>query len=101
MSQFDRSELVSLAERCFENDCYKDVIHYMKEIIKTGTPFNSIERHMIFLSYDKLILPYVNLYSIPEDSSFHDEKLLKEINLKAQSKANRVSDEAIELLDSY
>ena len=101
MSQFDRIELVSLAERYFEKDCYKDVIHYMKEIIKTGTPFNSIERHMIFLSYDKLILPYVNLYAIPEDSSFPDEKLRREINLKAQSETYRISDDAIQLLNSY
>ena len=37
MSQFDRSELVSLAEKCYENGCHEDVIRYMKEVIKMAT----------------------------------------------------------------
>ena len=45
MSQFDRSELVSLTERCFENDCFDDVTSYMKEVIKMGTPLNFEERN--------------------------------------------------------
>ena len=77
MSELDRIELVSLAERCYENDCYEDVISYMKEVIKMGTPLNFEERNMIFFSYERLILPYVNLFVFPEDSSFSDEKLRK------------------------
>ena len=37
MSQFDKSELVSLAKTCYENGRYEDVISYMKEVIKMGT----------------------------------------------------------------
>ena len=77
MSQFDRSELVSLAKKCYENGCHEDVISYIKELIKMGTPLNFEERHMIFFSYERLILPYVNLFVFPEDSSFSDEKLRK------------------------
>ena len=51
MSQFDRSELVSLAESCYENDVFRDVINYMKEVIKMGTPLNFKERSLIFDSY--------------------------------------------------
>ena len=51
MSQFDRSELVSLAEICYENGRYEDVISYMKEVIKMGTPLNSKEIYMVALAY--------------------------------------------------
>ena len=43
MFQFDRSELVSLAESCDQNRNYVDVIDYMKEVIKMGTPLNYID----------------------------------------------------------
>ena len=48
MSQFDKSELVSFAERCEQKGCYDDVISYMKEVIKMGTPLNYEERRIIF-----------------------------------------------------
>ena len=100
MSQFDRSELVSLAERCYENNCHKDVISYMKKVIKMPTPLKYGERCILFYSYDYLILPYLDLYSSANNSSFPDEKLRKEIKLKAQSETNRLSNDAIRLLDS-
>ena len=101
MSQFDRNELVNLAEKCSEKGCYEDVISYMKEVIKMGTPLNYKERNMVFYSYNDLILPYVNLYDSYKYSSYSDEKLRREINLKAQSVTNRISDEIIQLLNSY
>ena len=99
MSQFDRSELVSLAKRCFEKKCYDDAISYMKEVINMATPLNYEERRIIFVGYNNLIHPYVNLYVSPENSSFPDEKLRREINSKAQSETNRLSDEIIQLLN--
>ena len=100
MSDLDRSEIVSLAERCYENDCYEDVISYMKKVIKMPTPLKYGERCILFYSYDYLILPYLDLYSSANNSSFPDEKLRKEIKLKAQSETNRLSNDAIRLLDS-
>ena len=101
MSQFDRNELVNLAEKCSEKGCHEDVISYMKEVVKMGTPLNYKERNMVFYSYNELILPYVNLYDSYKYSSYSDEKLRREINLKAQSVTNRISDEIIQLLNSY
>ena len=66
-----------------------------------ATPLNYKERYMIFNSYERLLLPYVNLYVSPKHSSFSDEKLRREINFKAQSETNRISDDAIQLLNSY
>ena len=101
MSQFDRSELVSLAKWFYEKDCYDDAISYMKEVINMATPLNYEERRIIFVGYINLIRPYVNLYVSPESSSLPDEKLRREINLKAQSETNRLFDDAIQLLNSY
>ena len=100
MSQYDRSELVSLAKICQENGRHEDVISYMKEVIKMGTPLNFEERGMVFYSYNELVLPYVNSVIYCDDSRV-EAKLQKEISQKAKSETNRICDEAIELLDSY
>ena len=100
MSQFDRSELVSLAEICYENGRHEDAISYMKEIIKMGTPLNSEERDMVFYSYCKLVVPYIDSIISCDDSNVN-EKLQIEISQKAKLVTNRICDEAIELLDSY
>ena len=98
MSQFDRSELVSLAKSCYESDLYEDVVRYMSQVIKMGTLEDAEERHIWFYSNDQLVLPFVN--SIIDDSDINDE-IQKEANMKAKSETNRICDEAIELLDSY
>lgn len=82
MSQFDRSKLMSLAKTCRDNCRYEDVISFMKKVIKICTPFNFGERGLLLDSYQQLKQPY--LYSF-DDSSL-DEKLQREINLKAKSK---------------
>ena len=100
MSQFDRSELVSLAKLCYENGRYEDVISYMKEVIKMGTPLILKERDMVFFSYIWLVVPYIDSI-ISCDNSSVEAKLQKEIRQKAKSETNRFCDEAIELLHSY
>ena len=100
MSQFDKNELVSLAEICYENGRYEDVISYMKEVIKMGTPLNFKERGMLFYSYRELMLPYINSITTCDNSSV-EAKLKIEISQKAKSETNRICVEAIELLDSY
>ena len=99
MSQFDRSELVSLAKICNENGRYEDVISYMKEVIKMGTPLNFEERGMVFYNYNELVLPYVNSIIFCGDSNV-EAKLQIEISLKAKSEINRICDKAIELLNN-
>ena len=44
MPQFDRSELVLLAKICYENYRHEDVMSYIKEVIKMGTPLNPEEK---------------------------------------------------------
>ena len=100
MSQFDRSELMSLAEICCKNGRYEDVISYMKEVVRMGTPLNLEERKVVFYSYDYLLQPYIDSI-ISCDNSCVEAKLQKEISQKAKSETNRICDEAIELLDSY
>ena len=100
MSQFDRSELVSLAESCYQNDVFRDVIDYMKEVIKMGTPLNFYERILTFDSYSLLIKPFFNNFYSWQNSNLND-KLRTELQTKARTAINRICDEAIQLLDSY
>ena len=100
MSQFDRSEFVSLAKTCYKSCRYEDVICYMKEVIKMGTPLNFEERIMLFYSYSQLELPYITSIISFDDSSV-DEKLKIEISQKAKPETSKNCDEAIELLNSY
>ena len=100
MSQFDRSEFVSLAKVCDESCRYEDVISYMKEVVKMGTPLNFEEREMLFYSYSQLALPYITSIISFDDSSV-DAKLQIEINQKAKPETSRICNEAIELLNSY
>ena len=89
MSQFDRSELVSLAKICFGNGRYEDVISYMKEAIKMGTPLIAEERQIIFYSYYGLVRPYIDSI-IYCDASSVEAKLQKEISQKAKLETNRI-----------
>ena len=116
MSQFDKSELVSLAKLPFQNGHFNDVIIYMKEVINMGTPLKFNESLFILSRYYRLKNPfldtlnsckcsnleekYVNIYYYSETSNLN-EKLLRELQIKAKTAINRISDEAIELLDSY
>ena len=99
MTKFSRDELISLSKICHKNNCHHDVISYMKEVIKMGTPLNFHEREMLFNSYDELIRPYMLSFDSSGESGV-DEKLQKEINRKAKLKVNRLCNEVIKLLDS-
>ena len=100
MSEFDRSELITLAESCYQNGLYSDAIGYMKEVIKMGTPLNFHERVLIFDSYMQLNKPFCNTFYSWENSNLND-KLRTELQTKSKTAINRICDEAIELLDSY
>ena len=99
MSQIRRTELVSLAESCFEKKHFTDVIGYMKKVVKMKTPLNFYERSLLLNSYDDLKEPFFNTYNSCECSSLN-EKLREELQKCAKTAINRISDEAIELLDS-
>ena len=100
MSQFDRSELVSLAELCYQNDNCINAISYLKEVIKMGTPLTFRERIFIFDSFNSLKQPFFDTYNSSKGSKLN-EKLRGELQTKAKTATNRISDECIELLDSY
>ena len=100
MSQFDRSELVSLAECYFQNGAYNDVIGYMKKVIEMVTPLNFHEKGLVFDSYNSLKKPYINTY-YPFNRCSLNEKLSREVRKKSDTAINRICDEAIELLNSY
>lgn len=99
MSQFNRNDLISLANICHKNGLYHDAISYMKEVTKLGTPLNFEERDVLFRSCDKMIKPYVYSHDSSGKSGV-DEKLQREINQKAKSKVYGLCDEVIQLLDS-
>lgn len=71
MSQFDKSEIVSLAKICYKNDRHEDVIRYINEVIKMGTLEHPEERQMLFCSNLQLILPFAN--SITDDSDVEEK----------------------------
>ena len=100
MSQFDRSELVSLAEYSFDKKLYNDVISYMKEVLIKETPLNFEERALINDSYMCMKDPFVKSYNSCHLSNL-DEKLREGLQTKAKTAINRICDEANELLDSY
>ena len=99
MSQFDRSELVYLAEMCYKDLRYEDVISYMKGVIKMKTPRNFEERNMIFYSFTYLKQPFLRSYVYFNDSGV-DQKLQKVIKKKAKIEINRICNEIFEFLDS-
>ena len=72
----------------------------MKEVIKMGTPLNFKERLFILSSYYYLKQPFWNTFYSLANSNVN-EKLRGELQTKAQTAINRISDEFIELLDSY
>ena len=100
MSQFDRSELVSLADFYFKNKHYSDVLGCMKKVIKMGTPLNFQERILIFDSYYWLKDPFYKTLRASKGSKL-TEQLSEEVQTKAKTAITRICDEAIELLDSY
>ena len=67
MSEFDRSELITLAESCFQNGLFSDVTSYMKEVIKMGTPLSYNERRLTFDSYQILKKTIFNNYYFCEN----------------------------------
>ena len=100
MSQFDRSELVTLAELSYRNGHFSDVIGYIKEIFKKGTPVSYKEERLVVDSCILLKQPFFNTLNFCDDSNL-DEKIRGELQTKAKTAINRISNEAIELLDSY
>ena len=89
MSQFSRSELVSLAELCYHNYLFNDAISYMKEVMKMGFPLNYRERLYIFGSYLSLKKPLLNTYYSYEGSNLN-EKLREELQTKEKTAINRI-----------
>ena len=100
MPQFDRSELVSLAELSFQNGLFNDVITYMKQVIKMGTPLNCDERQIIFWSYIELKRPFYDVLDSYKDLNLSDN-VRRELKTKAKEEINRIRDEVIKLLESY
>ena len=100
MSQFDRSELVVLAELSYKNNLFNDAICHMKEAIKMSTPLGYDERECLLWSYNKLKEPFYDIFYSSKKSNLN-KKLRGELQTKAQTAINRISDEFIELLDSY
>ena len=100
MSQFDRSELVVLAELSYKNNLFNDAIGYMKEIIKMSTSLKYDERECLLWSYNKLKEPFYDIFYSSKKSNLN-EKLQRELQSKAKTAINRICDEFIELLGSY
>lgn len=100
MSQFDRSELVCLSEKCHQKHLYRDAINYMKEAIKMSAPLNFDERQILFQCFNGLKQPYYDLNESCGDPNL-SEKVRRELKAKAESGITRICEEAIELLNNY
>lgn len=61
ISELNKSQLVSLAKKCFENGQYINVISYLKEVNRLGYPLNYFERELIYDSFYKLKSPFYNI----------------------------------------
>ena len=95
MSEIEKSELVSLAKKCFKNGQFVSVITHMKEVIKLEIPLNYFERILIYNSLCYLQLPFINILS---DIKIH-EKIHSDIINNIKEALCNLCNDAIYFLD--
>ena len=95
MCELNKIELVTLAEECFENGQYVNVITYMKEVIRLECPLNFSERLLIFDSFFELKNPF---YNILENENIN-ERLHNDTIINAEKAVCNLCKDAIYLLD--
>ena len=100
MSDFDREELISLANVSHNLGLHEDSINYWKQVIKMSTPLNYDERGSVYSNY---MCIRKNLYKCPDSLKCMsvENHLRLEIKHKLKSKYDKICDECIELFESY
>ena len=100
MSDFDREELISLANVSHNLGLHEDSINYWKQVIKMSTPLNYDERGSVYSNY---MCMRKNLYKCPDSLKCMsvENHLRLEIKHKLKSKYDKICDECIELFESY
>ena len=100
MSDYDRKELISLANISHDIGLYNDSFDYMKQVIKMSTPLSCDERWLVYLNHKSMKDHVSKCLDSLKRISIEDHLRLA-IKDKIKSKHDRISDEFIELTESY
>ena len=99
MSQFSKSELMSLAELCFENSLYNGVISYFKKISKLESQLSFDERQLLFASFYELRRPLFKAFTLCEDTII-GSSIQNELQTQAKKAILKIYDKAIKEIET-